>query len=175
MKLIYILLSISIGVTLFASCIFKTETQDVICGNGTLLLYPAGFDTTDFNAAVTLRYKNDGVFDNFIDTMTTSYEVSRNDTGYLKIDDTSFDGTLHIAEYGLSPGYDYKIILPAIGKTYLLTDITQSGITHHAFPITFPGGRPQCFNNIVSIKINGTVYNWVEGFEYSMAMIYLIK
>ncbi len=181
MKKISLLISFSIVISLLPSCIRNNGTQDVICDNGSLSLYPAGFDSTDFNGSITLRYKNNGAFDSLIDTMTTSYEVSRHDTGYLKMDDTAFYNKLHITdEAGVTAGYDYKIVLPSIGKTYLLTNIAQSGITHHAFPnspgiISIPQNTPQCFNNISSININGNKYSWDIGYQFSTAMIYLIK
>ena len=181
MKTVFFLSGILLMASSLPSCTSCTKTEDVACNNGSLLLYTAGFDSTDFDSAVTLRYKQDNAFDSLIDTVATTYQASSAaDTGYLSQQDPAFAIKTHItAQAGLNPGFDYKIILPAIGKTYLLTNIVQTGTTHHVFSasrgISDPNGSLQCFNNVVSCQINGVTYASTQQLEFSTARLFLTK
>ncbi len=130
----------------FGSC---KRSVDVTCNTSPVLaIFGTGFDTTDLASGIVYKYKQDNAFDNLEDSSKLVFSVRNADTLDLAV---------------LSPGFDYKIVMPVISKTYLVTGITQGAITHHTF--TYKSGfisdhSPYiCYDPVVSCNINGTLYS----------------
>ena len=175
--------------TLFASCTSCTKTKDVQCFAGNVIIYGVGFTATDFDSTIAVRYKQDNVFDSVIDTVQLIYSAAEEDTSYFNMADTAFQ-RLQYLKYGTTysvpeangfvAGYDYKIIFPVINKTYVVTGVTQSGIANHTFTYTqgvgvYGSKVPICWNNVVSCKINDTVYTFPSDYTKGSSFVYLQK
>ncbi len=118
------------------------KSHDINCTDGFLQIIGVGFAASDFNAAMIVKYKKDNLFDSTIDSGSVTLSIVSSDTCLL----WSHSPTL-------IPGYDYKLWLPAINKTYYITDITQAGQLHRSVPYRDP--PVQCVNKMVSCKVNG--------------------
>ena len=164
----------------------KLRMYSAILGN--VIIYGVGFTVTDFDSTIAIRYKQDNVFDSVIDTVHLMYAAEAGDTTYFNMWDTTSEYLLYATHAptkgaplanGFLAGYDYKIILPAIGKTYVLNGITQSGITDHTFTYTqgvgFSGVGPICWDNVVSCKINDTMYTFPSDYTKGSSVVYLHK
>ena len=140
-------LFLCVGVLLLlGSC---RRSVDVTCNTTAVVaIFGTGFDTTDFASGMVYKYKQDNAFDSLADSSRLVFSVRDADT-------------LNVAV--LYPGFDYKIVMPAISKTYLVTGITQGAVTHHTF--TYKSGfiadhSPYiCYDPVVSCYINGTLYS----------------
>ena len=149
------LISVSIAticlVTLFVSC-----SKTITCTDGVITIYPVGFNDRDFDSAFAVRYKKDNAFDSVADSTNILYYSSGDhDTGSLSI------MAQHTASGArpqfLIPGYDYKIFLPAAGRTYAITNIVQKGNKTQSYSSgPFNNGVVVgCTNNIISCNLDG--------------------
>ena len=128
----------------------RKRTEIVTCVNTDLYIYTVGADWTDAEAAMAYKYKQDNAFDSLIDSTRISAYPLTGDTSTLAL---------------LTPGYDYKLILPAVGKTYLVTHIAQTGQAIKAFTYTQGLSHHEpfvCYNEVASCNINDTLYNAIN-------------
>jgi hypothetical protein len=128
---------------LLSSCPGRQMT-DITCTNGFLQVVGVGFAASDFAGATIVRYKQDNLFDSSIDSGSITLSSVTADTCLL----------WSHAPYVIA-GYDYKMSLPAISKTYLITNITQSVHTHRTVAIRDPPYH--CVRKMISCNVNGTV------------------
>ena len=128
-------------IPLLSSCPGR-QLVDIKCGDGFLQIIGVGFAAGDFSGAMMVRYKQDNLFDSSIDSGSVTLSTVTADTFLL----------WSHAPYVLA-GYDYKLTLPAISKTYVITNITQSGHTHRSVPTHDPPYH--CVNKMVSCNVNG--------------------
>ena len=163
MKTLY-LLFITAMLFMLPSC---KHTIDVICTVPSLSIHGIAYSSDDIAGGKIYTYTQNNTFTDLIDSAQLSnYSVSK--TG---------DTTVLVILNGV---YDYKIIIPATGQTYLITNITQKGITHQTFTYTAPPGVEHahfyCFNPTASCYINGAVYNFTNTNTQAMSdTLYLHK
>jgi hypothetical protein len=140
----------------FSSC---THTVDVLCDTISLGVQLVGGRIADEDTCKVVRYTNDGLFDNPIDS---SFNIiySVNDTTALSLPVGIRNGTSNSPSRYIVPGYDYKLSVPHSGITYLFTDIKSNGKHDQEFTYSGMGGGPayMCFNNVVACKVNDTAY-----------------
>ena len=126
----------------------------VTCENNDLYIYTVGLDWSETQSGMSYRYKQNNAFDSLIDsTSVTAYSLNA-DTSTLAL---------------LTPGYDYKIVLPLVGKTFSITRIAQAGQTVKAFTYTkgLMHHKPfVCFNEVVSCYVNDTLLATVNPDPY---------
>ena len=145
------LLSISIAAVCFFF-LFSSCSKTITCWDGVIAIYPVGFTKTDFDSALVFRYKQDNAFDSIADsTHIAYYSNGDHDTGSLVIMSQYVSNGTHPAF--LTPGYDYKIFLPAAGKTYAITNILQRGNKTQSY--SGSGKDVSCTNSIISCNLNG--------------------
>jgi hypothetical protein len=136
---------------LSASC-----SRTITCNDGAIRIMPVGFAKADFDSATVVKYKPGGTFDSVIDVTTmVRYSYEYKDTGEMTAFVVSLPDSTH--PYFLVPKYDYKIMLPAIGKTYAITNIKQTGQTHMSYSTGLIGNTKMvtCTNSIVSVSLDG--------------------
>ena len=131
--------------------ILSSCSKTITCSDGTVILTTVGFSRSDFDSAVVTRYTQDNAFDIAVDsTRVVSFIDGGLDTA--KVNAYGSDNKVF-----MKAGYDYKIVIPAAGKTYLLTKIVLAGNTHQSIStgLTNDELAYSCFNNIVSCNVNG--------------------
>ncbi len=149
------LLSIALAPA-FLSILLSSCSKNITCSDGVISIYPVGFTRTDFDSARVVRYKQNNAFDIAVDsTAIVTLTSSDKDTSNLAIYAQSVVDGIHPAF--LIPGYDYKIILPAAGKTYAITSILQNGNKTQSYSSGLFGGGDlvTCINKIVSCQVDG--------------------
>ncbi len=142
----------------------RKKTEDVICKDTTLDIYVVGFSWTDIDSGNSMIYiyKQDSMFDILVDSNQISGSV------FMKNDTTSLSY--------VAPGYDYKIVFPAAGRTYLISQIRQTGQTHKVFTYTGAPGSFACYNEVASCLVNGVLYATSDvNTNYPKDVIFLVK
>ncbi len=149
-------LSLLFCAALFSSC----RPKNITCTNGTIQVHPVGFTERDFDSAVVIKYAQGGSFGTVVDST------------HGIIFDATYDGdTTSIAAYVTSnpdsmhplfivPGYDYKIVMPVVGRTFTITNIVQSGKTHESYTSGFIGGDKLiiCYNSVLQATVDSNVF-----------------
>ncbi len=138
----YLLIIVCIGLIPFLSSCPGKSREDT-CGNSSLLIVGVGFDSSDFNRGVLVRYRQNNLFDSTVDSATIWVNTIKGDT--ISVFTNNFPN--------LPPGFDYQMKLPAINKTYSITGITQTGLLHKVLPYVNPPAS--CANRIIACKVNG--------------------
>ena len=156
----YLLLLLIPGVSLFfVSCSSYSHNEEVKCDTMTLQIQGLGFESPAYDTALIIRYKQDNAFDLVIDTTIRNVSSYNHDTFMVApvfIQVTYPSGTSNVPSGSIIPGYDYKIVFPAAGKTYEITNITSNGATDKHFSYTIAPNPPfTCFNDILSCSVNG--------------------
>jgi hypothetical protein len=166
-------------ITLFSALILSVtgwsckRTDHVVCTGTDLRVIATGFSSGDFDSAIVVRYKKDNAFDVAIDTIAVNFYPSGTNTTFtVALEDTDAIGRTAIDSgvengypNGFLPGYDYKLFLPSIGKSYAIANITQSGITSNdeTYTASIVAHEPRkCFDNVVSCTVNGTPYSFAS-------------
>lgn len=126
------------AILLITSC--KRHDTSVTCTNSPIDVYGIGFPRPDTLADV-LKYKQDNTFDSLIDSIQLTH---------FSFDTVYWPALQNIT---LLPGYDYKIVLPGTGNTYLVTKIKNGSIYHVEMA---SGTGNVCYNPIVSYALNDT-------------------
>ncbi len=132
---------------IFSAVSCRKKTDVVSCTNTDLYLYGAGFDWTDVESGMLYTYKQDNAFDSVIDSARISAYTLDGDTSTLAV---------------MPAGFDYKIVMPVIGRVYLVSGITRTGQVTKAFTYTDGPVHHEpfvCYNEVVSCNINGVLYS----------------
>ncbi len=136
------------GMMILLSSCPGPHNREALCYDGTIYLYGAGFNASDFTYGMVYKYKQDNLFDSVIDSQLFQLNVTGNDTFQLN------------TTYGpLTAKYDYSLKLPGINKTYTISHITQTG-RNYAFVSGNSGGV--CLNRIVSALINDSTVVYTD-------------
>jgi hypothetical protein len=123
--------------------------HDVNCTNANLIIIATGFDSSDLTGATVLLYNKNDSFVTAIDSGSLQLTTYVPGASQLALYTTNGTGT-HL----ISPVYDYKILLPALGRTYKLSGMEMSGVTRKSLPYRDPPYH--CFNDVVKCNVDGT-------------------
>ena len=143
------------------------RTIDVTCTSSSLAIHGIAYISDDIAGGKIYTYTQNNTFANLIDSAQLSnYSVS-------KSGDTTVFGILNT-------GYDYKIIMPAMGNTYYISNMILRGVTHQTFTYTAPPGVEHasfyCFNPLASCYVNGVIHNFTNTDTQAMSdTLYLHK
>ena len=142
---------------LFSSC----RQKNITCIDGTIQVHPVGFSERDFDSAVVIKYTQGGSFSTVVDsTHSVLYNAGSysQDTAsiavYVTINPDSSSRVFIV------PGYDYKIILPVLGRTFTITNIELSGQTHQSYTTGLVNDEVYrtCYNSVVRATVDGNVF-----------------
>ena len=140
------------------------RSREITCSDGTIVVHPVGFTKSDFDSARVIRYRKDNTFSAALDSTTKtlySNDAEHHDTAILHTYPASYPNS---AEGFIVPGYDYRIILPASGRIFTITDITLSGQTHQTISSnTFEKVLHVCYNGVVHVAVDANVYTSTAG------------
>ncbi len=144
---------------LCAAFLPSCRPKNVTCTNGTIQVNPVGFSETDFDSANVIKYTQGSSFSAPVDSTTNvhySIYPSSADTGSIYALSTS-DSTHPVF---IVPGFDYRIVLPAIARSFTISNIVQSGKTHESYTSGFIGGDKLivCYNSVTSVTVDGNVF-----------------
>lgn len=130
----------ALSAALITSC--KTETKT--CEPASVELYLVGFTVEETGAAYLLSYKKNGVFDTLVDS-------SRLAKGLLN---AGSDTTIFMRSF--TDDYDYRLVLPAMGRVYELKGLTPGNHYTQTFQTSlFNMVAFGCKNTTVSYTLNG--------------------
>ena len=146
------------------SCSSCTRTRDVACPDGQIVVLTVGFSLSDLSSALVVKYKQDNAFDSVVDSTRRVYNyVYRSDTlSFYAYTEGRTDSVHNIFFTG---SYDYKIFLQNSGSTITITNVVQSGETHHVFsysPAPVMDRAFICYNTILSCEVNGITFTGTD-------------
>ena len=141
--------------TLFTSC----RPENITCTNGTIQVRPVGFSENDFSAAKVVRYSQGSSFSTPVDSTAKVYyapDPYSPDTASL----SAYSSSDSSHPLFIIPGYDYQIILPSLGRTFSITNITQTGKTRESYQAGLIGGDKLiiCYNSVTQVNVDGNVF-----------------
>ena len=145
-----------LGSTVAISC----RPRNITCTDGTIQVLPVGFSETDFDAATVIKYTQGSSFATVVDsTHAINFgPVYNGDTASIAAFVTSNPDSIHTVF--IVTGYDYKIVLPKLGRTFTITNIVQSGKTHESYTPGLIGGDKFviCYNSVISATVDSNVF-----------------
>jgi hypothetical protein len=140
-------------------CLSRCKTYK--CGYSYVLMTYVGYQKSELDTIILRRYTQNDNFQTLLysDSVTNSanngglgagiYTIS-GDTTFVSINDNFPNG-------GIYAGYDWKIYLPRLGRTIIITNINSPQID----------GNKKCVNPVNSFQINSLVVNSPAYFENS--------
>lgn len=144
-KLLIPTLCLCVAFMLTACPMVKHQSNN--CNYGILFIGAKGFDTSDFNSAKVFIYDTTGSFTAAIDSgILLGWNYG---SGF-------YLNQYYYSSHSITAGHDYIVQLPAIGRSYRLSAMRQSGVASKAVPSHNPPYT--CFNDIVTVNINDTPY-----------------
>ena len=141
--------------TLFGSC----RPRNITCTNGTIQVRPVGFSETDFDSAQVIKYTQGSSFSAPVDSTWSAHYTndpySPDTANFYAVVTSDSSHSLFIV-----PGYDYKIVLHALGRSFTMTNIVQSGKTHESYTPGLIGGDKLivCYNSVTSVTVDSNVF-----------------
>jgi hypothetical protein len=145
-----LIISTTVFFTLLSSC-----TMRVPCDNGNIKLGFVAFSDTATNSVIIRQFKKTSGFKTLVDTVL----ITDTSSSYKKYYDTlqveySFNKKhgYTSSNYGLTSEHDYEIYLPAIDKTFQISDIDEE---YEMQKKGFTSDNSSCYNYIKSYSING--------------------
>ena len=131
----------------FVSCSCKGLVQ---CGTGSLGFRIIGYSITDIDSMLMVRYKAGSNFDSLIDTSGM----------YPDNGDYGLNHETCFLDWAAAAGYDYKIIFPTVGTTFLISNMQVSGPSSEEMSYKCEEGSPQqsCDRTVTSFTVNGQNY-----------------
>ena len=145
-----IIISAIVFYTLLTSC-----TMRVPCDDGNIKLGFVSFSDTVTNTFVIRQFKKSTNFKSLVDTIL----ITKKNGSYRKSNDSlqveySFNNKHGYtnSKHGLTSEYDYEVYLPAIDKTFKISDIDE---VYKMQTKGFTSDNSSCDNYIKSYSING--------------------
>ena len=112
----------------FLTNVFSSCTVSVPCDNGNIKLGFVSFSDTVTNSLVIRQFEKSTNFKILVDTilitMTNGSYKKSNDSLQVEYSFNTKHGYTS-SKHGLSSGYDYEVYLPAIDKTFKISDIDE--------------------------------------------------
>ena len=129
----------------FASCNCKAT---IACSNDALYIRTAGYTLADVDSMLLIAYKADGAFDTVIDTQRVS------------VSERSFSNDTCLLDWRAVAGQDYKIVFPATGNVFTLTQLQLAGTPMQEIIYDCEKGDADrhCTNQLSSYTVNGQSY-----------------
>jgi len=130
---------ILLSVSFFVSC------QNCIClPSDGLRLGFISFDSTDVDTIIIRKFEKGNNFTHLVDTS----QWDRNNVVFARQNDT-LQLVIYVGYIRLKSNYDYKVIIPAINRTFAITDLNEPKEEGNC------SGKVMCVNRIVSCKLDG--------------------
>ncbi len=149
-------LFLSFCAALLPSC----RPRNITCTNGTIQVHPVGFSQTDFDSAEVIKYTQGSSFSEAVDsTRSIIYDpIYDGDTASIAASVNSNPDSTH--PLFIVPGYDYKIVIPKLGRTFAITNIVQNGKTHESYTPGLIGGDKLviCYNSVISAMVDSNMF-----------------
>lgn len=143
---------VSLSAGLLSSC-----CKMVDCTAGNAEIATVNLSTADIDTFYLRRYKLNTNFAQKIDTVTfrlnENFWVVGNDMDTLRIQ--SFYNPSIPKQFWVDAGFDYELVLPAIGKISRITNVTMSNTEEKICGMA----RRLCYAQIQSSTVDGVAYN----------------
>jgi len=138
---------------LFASC---GRTKEAACVSQQRMIEFVHYSAADLVAFTLMKFQPNDNFQHVIDSQSISAVNSTYDTH----SDTTYVGGFNSMN-AITADFDWKIILPATGQTFTITDIVSEHKTMEYTSSRFSMDKfiPYCENFIFSMKLNGVQVN----------------
>jgi len=122
------------------------------------------FDSTDIDTLILEKYKLNDNYQSLIDT----FKIIRNVSAiYQTSNDTTLIYNQPYGENQIKAGYDWKILIPSLNRTILISDITGKNNTEKCGDLN---AKCFCYNTVYSLKQDGQVINFSSSFRNSYTL-----
>jgi hypothetical protein len=124
---------------------FLTACGNCICRQSEgLRLGLVSFDSTDVDTIIVRKFEKGNNFTHLVDTT----EWDRTNVAFAHRNDT-FEIGMFAPVILLKSGYDYKVVIPSVTKTFAITDMIEPKQMGNC------SGKVLCVTSIVSCKLDG--------------------